>query len=194
MLQVRELTGYKSNSPIICIFRNGKPFYAKTNKSGNISFNMPIGTYDVLAGELTKLNKPLKYELIKLPNPTKFIKFPERIKIHFGENPHKCSVRMGKYQMDVYFDNSFKDADFYELMWIMGHECGHSFYGGCEVGTPEYFKNEGYCDDFAANIMLIIGYNPSQIDAAIKQAISNGFHSKKRKESLYQNLIKIKTL
>lgn len=41
-------------------------------------------------------------------------------------------------------------------------------------------------------MMLRLGYNPSQIDAAIDMAISNGFLASKRKKVVYENLLKLK--
>ncbi len=183
-LTVNKKTGFKSNSPVVVIYCNGLPFYAKSrslNKS--LEFNLPAGFYEIISGKITTLPQPLEYKLIDLPKPNNETKFNGKVKISYRENPNKCSVDLYSNPIRIIFDNAFKKSSRYTKSWVIGHELGHLKYKG------QGQKSEQNCDHYSANLMLKLGYNPSQIDAAIKEAISNGYNAVVRKELLYQNLI-----
>lgn len=185
-LRVYTKTGFVSESPCVVIYRFGKPFFAKKNRSSKLEFNLPKGKYEVVFGNLKKMEKPVEYKMIDIPAPNHFTKFPNKIKIIICKNPNKCTVDLnGKYYTTFYFDKRFRDASRYCVTWICGHELGHYFYRG------QGQISEQNCDHFAANLMLDIGYNPSQIDAAIGEAISNGYLARIRKDMLYENLLEI---
>ena len=186
-----KITGFYSYSPVICIYKYDKPFYANTLKNGNkvMEWNMPPGEYDLIEGNFKKFLKPLEYNLISLPKSLNEIKFPGKVKIYWTDNPNKCSVDLkDKYKMKVYFDHSFKNVSPYVRTWVLGHELGHYVYRGNGQ------KSEKLCDHLGGNLMLKNGYNPKQIDAAIEIAISNGYHALERKNELYQNLVTIKPI
>lgn len=188
---IDKITGFYSYSPVICILRNDKPFYANTLKNGKkvMEFNLPPGEYDLIEGSFKKFLKPLEYKLIDLPKSNNELKFPGKVKIYWRENPNKCSVDLSdKYLMKVYFDPSFRDMSDYVRTWVLGHELGHYIYRGRGQ------RSEKCCDHVSANLMLMNGFNPKQIDAAIKIAISNGYHALERKNELYENLLTVKPI
>lgn len=186
ILKVYTKSGFYSYSPYVVIYRFGKPFYAKKNRGKTIEFNLPEGVYEVVSGDLVKMSSPINYKLIDLPKPNHVTVFPGKVKIYVCDNPNRCTVNLnGKYHASFYFDYRFLDSSRYCITWICGHELGHYFYRGQKQ------ISEQNCDHFAANLMLMIGYNPSQIDAAINEAISNGYLARVRKEMLYENLLEV---
>lgn len=185
--KVDKKSGFESYSPVVCIYRNGEPFYAIKRDGMRVLFNLPPGEYKLLAGKLKRLDRPVIYDKIKLPKPERLLKFSGKLKFYFIDNPNKCTVDLGdKYLTRVYFDHSFKSLPWVVQLWVVGHELGHYLYGGHGQ------ISEQNCDHYSANMLLKIGYNPTQIDAAIENAISNGYHARIRKDKLYENLIKIK--
>lgn len=177
--EVKEKSGFKSNSNRVIIFKNGKPFYYRKNKNGVIRFNMPVGKFELIEGVIKKspfINYPLK----KIIAPKNAMLLPKKTTIVFEPNPNKCSVDILKGL--VIFDTSFKDCPDYVLVWVMGHEFGHYYYRG--YGQ----ESEKACDAFSANIMLTMGYNPSQINAAIKEILSDKALAEIRKECLTEHL------
>lgn len=181
-LIVTEKTGFVSQSPEVCIYKNGMPFYSMKRKGAIIAFNMPRGDYEVQKGIMTKRNV-INYPLIQLPKPDVNGQLPKKIKITYRENKYKCSVDISdNVTMKVYFDPMFKNYPEWVRDWILGHEAGHFRYRG--KGT----ESEKNCDLFACNTMLISGFNPSQIQAAIDVSLSNGIISEHRKENMYESL------
>jgi len=69
--------------------------------------------------------------------------------------------------------------------FILNHEYGHTFYGYGNLYSPE--EAEAYCDLFASNKMIDMGYNPSQIMNAPKATLSS--RQDYRKEYIEQTLL-----
>lgn len=110
--------------------------------------------------------------------------FYGKIKIIWEDNPNKCSVSFDGGNATFYFDHSFKNFPDFVCVWICGHELAHFLYKG-----QKQFS-EKMCDNYSANMLLELGYNPSQITAAINMALSNGYLAQDRKKLVLQNLIK----
>jgi hypothetical protein len=168
----KQKTGFVSTDELIKIFDSeNKPFYVYPNKTGVIKFNLPKGAYST-NNKLAKLPAPVFYILPPLPIPTVKRKLPKRFKIVFKNNPNKCSVyhKIGL----IVFDNSFKDKPKFFLTFIKLHELGHYFYSSKDKNplSNEYQQNEIYCDTFARNKMLKLGYNPAQIQQAINLTLT----------------------
>lgn len=181
ILLVDKKSGFKSDSPMVVIYHRGQAFYAKKNRGKGLRFNLPPGHYDVIAGRVYP-GKVVDYPFIKNSQPNDITRFPNDLDISFIDNPKKCSVdlRRGK----IYFDHSFRTMPRYVLMYVAGHELGHYYFKGRGQ------QSEKDCDTFSSNMMLAMGYNPSQINAAIKQALGGHYLSKCRKQ---YNLEKLKT-
>ncbi len=172
VFNVNKKSGFKSFDPVVKIYDgNGILFYLKDNNTGLIHFNLPRGRYNTVN---TLYNASVRtYKANKLPKPNRKKKLPKSIKIVYKENPHKCSV--DNVNHIIYFDNSFKKQPIPVKDYIKFHEVGHYFYSG------EGNVSEIACDLFAANMMLKVGYNPSQIQWAQHGTLSNSETSLERK-------------
>lgn len=182
----KNKTGFKSTDELIKIYdSDNKPFYVYPNKTGVIYFNLPKGAYSTL-NNLTKLTQPVNYKLPPLPKPTVNRKLPKRFKVVFKDNPNKCSVyhKIGL----IVFDNSFQDKPKFFLTFIKLHELGHYFYSSSNKNpiSKEYQLNEMYCDTFAQNKMLKLGYNPGQIQQAINLTLTQAISEGRKKNSQNQ--------
>lgn len=184
IIVTNKKTGFISDSDRVEIWRNGWPFYNRTKRKGKISFNLPIGKFEIKYGNIEKLNEPIKYKKIKLPYPNNVTNFYGKIKIIWETNPYKCSVDFSGGNATFYFDPSFKDFPDFVVVWICGHELAHFLYKG-----QKQFS-EKMCDNYSSNMLLDLGYNPSQITAAINMALSNGYLARERKNFVLQNLLK----
>lgn len=179
--EVIEKSGFVSADKIICVYDSDNSiFYYKENESKKvIKFNLPKGIY-FSENNLQQIN-PIKYKYAKLSKTYNETKFPNEFKISFAKNPHKCTVDLNN--ATIVFDNKYKLAERYTIDYIIFHELGHYFYYG------KGQKSEIDCDKFAANCMLVIGYNPSQIRAAQFYTLSENEEAKERKKEIY-NLTK----
>lgn len=184
-LFVNKKTGFISDSDYVEIWRNNWPFYVRSKKGNKkISFNLPIGKYDIKEGFLKKLNEPLFYKKIKLPKPNRVTNFTGKVIVKYINNPHRCSVSFKNGNATFYFDHEYKNYPDFVVTWICGHELAHFLYRG-----QKQFS-EKMCDNHSANMLLELGYNHSQIKCAIDMAISSGYLAQSRKDFLYNNLLK----
>jgi hypothetical protein len=133
------------------------------------SFNLPSGRYFVDSGYFKQAAKPIDYKLEKLPMAETALAVPPHdFSIMFAPNKNKCTIFWGK--KTIVFDTKFIDAPYPELWFIYFHECGHSKYGFERLYTmPEA---EAFCDLYASNEMLRMGFNQSQIVKAPKTTLS----------------------
>ena len=176
-------SGFITFDPEVIIYdEDGILFYSKKNAIGKLHFNLPKGTYET-NNNISKTTFK-KFPLSKLEKPNAIKKLPkDGFKIIYCKNPNKCSVDNKRHI--IYFDNSFKSAPRPVKMYIKLHELGHYFYSG------EGNKSEINCDVFAANKMLKLGYNPSQIYEAQNSTLSRGIHtSNMRRLNVYDYLSK----
>ncbi len=183
-LILNKKTGFKSDSDRVEIWRNGWPFYVRSKRKKEISFNLPIGKFDIREGDIKKLIEPIEYKKIKLPKPNKPTYFTGKIIVKWINNPHRCSVSFRSGNAKFLFDHSYKEYPDFVIIWICGHELAHFLYRG-----QKQFS-EKMCDNYSANMMLELGYNHSQIKCAIDMAISSGYLAQNRKDFLYNNLLK----
>lgn len=184
LFSINKKTGFITTSKKVVIYRFGMPFYSRTRTKKFLKFNLPAGDYNLISGEISKMRSPIIYKKIKLPEPNKITKFSNNIKVYFVTNKNKCSVDLSGPSPIFYFDNSFKNYPRFVITWICGHEIGHYFYRG------EGHFSEKKCDIFSSNLMLDLGYNPSQINAAIQMALSDNKLSELRKKHVYSHLLK----
>lgn len=184
-VSINKKTGFITTSKRVVIFRYGIPFYCKTRKNKTLSFNLPAGNYLINEGDVKKLSNPIRFNKIKLTPPNKVSNFSGKINVSWIDNPNRCSVDLSSGDADVYFDNEYRDYPWFVIIFIIGHELGHFLYRGRGQ------ESEKCCDNYSANMMLDLGYNPSQIDAAIEMAISNKSKANARKKLVYENLLKV---
>ncbi len=134
------------------------------------SFNLPSGNYIVDSGRFKPMAFPIKFKTERLPFPEiAFSPAPFNFEIVFADNKNKCSIYW-KEKMIV-FDNSFKECPLPQFYFILFHEYGHSLYGYGKLYTAK--ESEAYCDLYASNKMLDLGFNPSQIMNAPKDTLSS---------------------
>jgi len=191
-LIVRKKSGFASdsNTPIIIRDDRGFPFYDSRSLGPVESFNLPAGKYFVDSGNFTKMATPVYFKKDKLPFPEiAFATLPLNFKIVFDTNPNKCTIYWTQ-KLIVFDDGSGSGVDFRNVPrpyfdFILNHEYGHTFYGYGTLYEPEAY--ESYCDRFASNRMLDMGYNPSQIKEAPKATLSS--RQDYRKEIIEQTLL-----
>lgn len=134
------------------------------------SFNLPVGKYVVDSGAFTPMSSPINFKLESLPMAeTAFAVPPTNFKIVFQQNPNKCTIFWNEKM--IVFDTSFEDKPLPELYFIYFHELGHSKYGYQRLYTMK--QAEAFCDQYASNEMLRMGFNPSQIIKAPKDSLSS---------------------
>lgn len=115
-------------------------------------FSLPIGVYS--SNVEFKVLRPLKRKKLKLLRIERNKGHEwSKFKIEFYENPHKCTI-YHKRKLIV-FDNKFKTAPKFQLMFVLLHEKGHN-----------YYKSEEKADWYAIRGMWIRGFNKSQIGLA----------------------------
>lgn len=123
-----------------------EPFYTVRE----YAFNLPVGSYlannsvsDIVIGE------PVFFERIKL-SEREFINDPYETNFFLGKNEAKASI----FIHDNYI---LFDKDLYDQL----DEIGRTFIIYHEIGHLKY-SSETDCDNFAKNMMLDEGFNPSQ--------------------------------
>lgn len=151
--------------------KDGIPFYFHDKDQGR-KFNLPKGEY-ITANFINKLKEPVKYKLNPL-KPERNIKRPDKITIHFGENPNKASIILQKGI--ILIDNQFLEYPRFVIEYVLQHEIGHY-----------KFASETGADSYARIQMLKKGYNPTQIMQASRMTLTK---SEGRKRKCHENLIK----
>lgn len=172
-LNVTKKTGYKITDisvPVNIRDYRGILFYTTEPIMPVYEFNLPAGQYFVDSGYFKERFSPINFKQANLPFPEKIFSLPPfDFKIMFAPNPNKCSI-FWKEKV-IIFDDSFIDRPLPELFFIYYHECGHSKYG---YNTRYSMKeSEAFCDLYASNKMLELGFNPSQINKAPKDSLSD---------------------
>jgi hypothetical protein len=161
-LNIDKKTGFRSTMPFIINDQRGIIFYSSdfTDKiaSGKpLEFNVMSGmfTYD---GNFVKLDSPVPVKNIATPLKERNIN-SKRYDIQFGNNPNKCTIF---YDAGVIlFDNSFLNKPLYIKYTIYFHELAH-----------HYYVTESKADLYAAKVLLELGFNPSQIELAFLESLS----------------------
>lgn len=169
-IRVHRKTGFINlgKAPIKILDFRGKTFYDTTILKKRVKmFNLPSGKYTLISGNIIKSNVP-KYHSLK-PMPNKERHYPQkRLKLKFGNNPHKATIYHNKGV--ILFDRSLKQKPLYVIWFIYYHELGHF-----------YYKTEWKADEFARQMMLRKGFNPSQISLASLQGLSKAQYKRKSK-------------
>jgi hypothetical protein len=169
-LELYNKTGYeisKPEIPVIILDKRGKIFYDNTELKSRKRFNLPEGEYYLKQGYFTQLNRPVEYQLNKLPLPERLRAWPFGFNFVFAPNSHKATINW-RHKV-IIFDPSLREKSLPELYFILFHEFAHS-----------KFKSEKMTDALAENMMLKKGFNPSQISGApITSLSSKQFERKK---------------
>ena len=152
--------GFVTTDKKIRIFdKNRKPFYIFDAHKDVTRFNLPKGVF-YTKNKISPLKKPVRYRLV-LPKRERNIKRPKRIRIKWGNNPNKASIRLKTGQ--IFIDNIFReDYPAFVPTYLFFHEIGHYFYA-----------SEKGADAWARVQMLKRGYNPSQIYMASSLTLSD---------------------
>lgn len=176
-ITVAEKTGFRINlHPVILLDFRMEPFYDTTFLQNRpTAFNLPPGEYYVFSGRFTRMLSPIDFALEPLPKPERRnYENTDYFTIDFAENPYTGTIFWD--DKAIVLDNSVKDLPIPSIVFIISHEEGH-----------RYYITEEYCDIYAKNQMLKMGYNPSQIGlAAINTLSANNYH---RKRGLIDSLL-----
>lgn len=145
--------GYE-NVPVIIRDWRGVLFYSTEDTVPNAKeFNLPDlkgpTEYYVDSGYFSKMEKPVEWNLHKLPPIERNWEDPTKFKISFGTNRNKCTINWG--QGWILFDNQYKDAPLPVLYFLLYHEYAH-----------RYYKTEKWVDSLAFNYGMKKGFNPNQ--------------------------------
>lgn len=134
------------------IERNKKPFYSATNGGEPFYFNLPKGNYFIVDGDIEEI-ETFDFSFA-LPPKERDEKIP-RLKVKF--KPTKYKAHIFRHRGEIVIDPEFLKYPDYVQSFLKWHEVGHYNY-----------KSEKGADLYAALKMLNLGYNPSQIYAAIE--------------------------
>lgn len=136
---------------------------------------IPKGEYHTL-NKLKIINKGKNNFIVKMPKHERDLKHDfTKFKIEFAPNPNKCTIFHDKNL--IQFDDSFKKAPWFQLVFILMHEKGHN-----------YYATEHLADKYAVKQMLKKGYTPIQICLAPLLTLSGRAYDRKRK--VISNMIK----
>lgn len=162
-LTLSKKTGFmvtEPNTPINIRDDRGIMFYTTEPILPTYVFNLPAGKYIVDSGSFKPMAKPMPFKLESEPMPETAVPvMPVNFKIEFAPNPNKCTIFWPEKM--IVFDTKFIDSPYPDIFFIYFHEFGHSKYGFDRLYTPE--QAEAFCDLYASNAMLKMGFNPSQI-------------------------------
>lgn len=131
----------------------GNLFYIQSKRYKK--WNLPQGNY-FSYGKFNKLNNPVKFSTKPLPQFEKDGKIDLPYELTFTEtlNSEKtlAYIILNGNVDEIFIDNSVRDYPIFVQEFIFYHELGHRLY-----------ETEKYCDWFAFNKLIELGYNPSQI-------------------------------
>jgi len=139
-------------------------------------FNLPIVGKVYIKGKYKRLpSKIITAVKLKYYKPEKNVDFKGIQRIVFSKNPNKCSIDVSSGTL-IFDTDFFKKLNVAQLYFILSHEIGHYFY-----------YTEKKCDAFASAVMLLLGFNPSQVIAASHSTLIDEF---RKNENLAQLLKK----
>ena len=152
---ITEKTGFLPTDKGVVIYKyNFKGFFEKFYETKEFEFNLPIGLYFTdFPNSLIVLENPVYFKKAILPNIEHLHSFdPEKTELFLNENINKASIFIQKNVLS--FDKDlFYNLDDSDIVFVILHEHGHKFY-----------NTESFCDRYAQNMMINLGYNPSQIN------------------------------
>lgn len=173
VFKVDKKTGFRTMDKIVRVYdKRGTLFYFRNPDKFPFTFNLPRGEY--ITTNTLKVCEPRRYKLPQLPRRERSNQIPKRVKLTFGNNPHKASIYIDKHL--IIFDYELRNLSIPQQRQVFYHELGHYHY-----------KTESFCDLFAVRRMLIEGFNPSQCYYSIKGTLNESPSSHYRKEYILQN-------
>ena len=145
----------------------GELFYLfKANKP----FSLPKGEYSITSN-IKSIKHNFETQPIFYP-PEKNIEFKGIKQFVLEENPNKCSIYV-ELGLIIADKNFWHNINIVQKHFIIGHELGHYFY-----------YSEHKADAYSSAIMLLMGFNPSQISSAVSSTLINEFRKNENKAQL----------
>lgn len=95
-----------------------------------------------------------------------------------------------KMEGNLVINSLYIDQPLYLIYWLYGHEIAHYLYPTIGSRTA---RNEFKCDWFSARLMLLNGFNPSQILAAMKFILWNSPEHDYRYNKMLNTLSRVGT-
>jgi hypothetical protein len=182
-----EINAYCSFDSIIDLSCNGESFYYFENLNNNaVYFNLPsidIVKFDILTKNNVQplKNNILQYDEIKLPPREKNHVVKDYINIEIAKNPNKASTKI--LEAYIKLDTSFLYKPLPFTLFVLLHELGHN-----------YYSTEKFCDMWATNEMLKLGYNPSQCFYSNFYCLSDAQTERKKYQFEYLKKVNFKIL
>ncbi len=172
-ISLDKKTGFIIDEPFVPVIINddrGIYFYSNVDNLPGECFNLPPGSYQILSGVFHEISTPIVFKLATLPRSE--VLLPPNVRdfeIVFAKNPNKCTIFY--HERMIVFDDSFQTGPKPNFEFVLQHEYGHSYFG---YGKKyDYDSAEAFCDLYASNQMLKMGYNPSQIARAQQETLSH---------------------
>lgn len=141
---------------------DGRPFYFM---DGPGRFTLPPGEYIVRQGQarIVGVMPERPFE----PGPPR-LPLPDALRVVVAPNPDKATIdlRSGAVRMDP----AIVEMPAFVVAFVLAHELGHYWH-----------ESEAGADQFAARLLYSWGFNPSQVEAASRFALSD---CKRRKMNL----------
>ncbi|MDE2025574.1 MAG: hypothetical protein KGJ07_03705 [Patescibacteria group bacterium] len=177
----KPATFFTEDSPVKIYDRKNNLFYYHPNEEHDITFNLPAGVFHT-DNKLEKLQFFQPYNLMDIGD-YEHKDFPQA-ELLIGDNPNKASIWLDLNR--ILLDNQIAKHPYQPLSaFVLGHELGHRIWNrssNANFSTPDGAKEmELNCDKYSFNNMMGIGYNPTQVEAAINYLIT---HSPERKQEL----------
>jgi len=138
-------------------------------------FNVPIIGKTYIKGKYKRLpSKIITGVRLKYYKPEKNVDFKGIQRVYFTKNPNKCSIDVNSGTI-IFDKDFFKQLNIVQLYFILSHELGHYFY-----------YSEHKADAFARAVMLLLGFNPSQIIAAAGSTLIDNFRKNENLAQLFK--------
>jgi len=144
-------TGIYPHGRITVVGNSG--FGTYTNSLEDEPFNLPPGKYQIYGKYTAGPHRTYKQHSEGLPSLTK------DYRIFLDRNPNKASINT-QTGVIIFDADTYRKSTAAERLYILGHELGH-------------FRSadEKKCDRMAENLLLEVGFNPSQVQKAAAACI-----------------------
>jgi len=163
----------KALQPLVIKDKDKKTIYLAPR--GKV-FNVPVIDKIYIKGKYKRLPaKIITGVQLKYYKPEKKVRFKGIRRVLFRNNPNKCSIDVNSGTL-IFDKNFFKQLNIVQLYFILSHELGHYFY-----------YSEHKADAFARFVMLMLGFNPSQIVAAASSTLIDKFRKNENLAQLLKN-------
>ncbi len=177
------ITFFSNESPVHILDDKKNLFYYHPNDEHEINFNLPVGIYYTKNKLFERVFTP--YERFK--KPFGYIS-PNEFKPIVKTNIHKATILIP--EREIILDPSIAYHKFKPCTdFTICHEIFHTVIGGTISNSKGeiIFDAEKPCDDFAKNYMLSFGWNPIQIDYAVKLILN----SDSRKNCIHNSTVQM---